>query len=1014
MKNFLFLFALLLSSGFLFSQQRRGIQHFGVEDGLSQGTNFDITQDNSGFMWFTSADGLNRFDGRNFKIYKSNKKDSLSLRSSILRNLMCVGDAMWITTVGSRELYRMDLNTGKIELIYTFTPPKAAGDIYPFLQEKDTLWLLVRFNGIVKLNWRTKTIIQQFDEAADCFPSTNFAAYDSLNRRIWYISNVDSALSSFSLNSLEFSHHRFYDQQTGPLLVLHALTIDHDRDIVLGSAGGLIYYDPVTDSTSCHRIIRENGTPASEYIISLLETSPGEVWCGSDSGKVFSFNKLTRRFQKRSEPENSTSGFRYRVVRLYQDRTRNLWMGTDPDGIYKIDLKAKPFHHTFCDTRSRLELKSNFIKCFLEVGDEIYIGTYDQGINVMNRKDGTYRYINGFEDDRSAAVTSMSMDGDGQVVVSTSAGIGILEKGSSVLVRPLVTGMDPKYNSNIYVVKILPDGSLLVGSTYGFYELQKTKSGYTFHSSSVDAEVFDLMVDNKGCLWLATENGICFSGNAYDPDHPDLRLVISDVGRGKCICQDSTSTIWAGTVNYMLKIDAEKHSVIKAYNEQDGMPNSFVYGILFDEGGKLWISTNKGLSRFDPKTEVFRNFTMSDGLQSNEFNTGAYYISPEGELFFGGVNGFNHFFASEIKDNPYGPQCVITGLKIFDKPFLSDSLIERRKSIVLDHTNTNLLFEYAALEFSDPSKNKFKYRLLGLDSNWVDAGSEQFARFVNLDPGEYVFQVKASNNDGVWNDKPLELRITITPPFWKTWPFIISTAIILLFLLVVSVRYYFSRQLRSRTRELELKQSARMNAIIETEEKERKRIAGELHDGLGQLLSTARLNVAGLEESPDERDRVLLKNSIQLLDQACEEVRTISHNMMPGALIRLGLISAVNELINKINDTEKLKIEYDTDLEDRLPETMEIALYRIVQEVLNNMVRHAEAKNIVVKMKRSSNELLINISDDGKSFDVSKIAESKGLGWKNIHSRVELLGGTIRVESESGKGTSIFISIPLN
>jgi signal transduction histidine kinase len=753
-------------------------------------------------------------------------------------------------------------------------------------------------------------------------------------------------------------------------------------------------------------------TPRSDKIISLLETENGQLWCGSNQGITYLFDEHKKTFTRKHEPSNGVSGFQFRVVHLMIDKTKNLWIGTDPDGLYKIDLKAKPFNHTFSDPKIDHGLKSNFIKCFLQVKDEIYVATYDKGINVFNVRDGSFRYINGFNNvsDNFPIITSMVADSSGEIFVGTDEGIAVIKKGTSFLTRLSTEFQIDRLKKLTNTLYLLPDQSLLVGTQFGLYELKKNKDSFEYIPFALNEYVEDILVDQSGNLWVGSVKALYFSEKTSTGFSTNLKLVTNTIGRVKCICQSAKGTIWVGTVDGLYKIKAREKIIEKTYSEKNGLPNTFIYGITEDKNGYLWLSTNRGLSKFNPEKETFRNYTVSDGLQSNEFNTGAYYETTSGELFFGGINGFNHFFPERIQNNPFVPECILTNLKIFDQPFVTDTSIEFKKHITVDYTRNNLLFEYVALEFSDPSKNNFKYRLLGLDSNWVNAGKERFARFVNLGPGEYTFQVKAANNDGIWNNQPCEFRITITPPFWKTLSFIFSVIIIGGVLLFLIIRSYLRFQLRIKTRE----QSVRMNAIIKTEEKERKRIAGELHDGLGQLLSTARLNVAGFEDSIENKNNILLKNSLQLLDEACAEVRTISHNMMPGALIRLGLMAAVNELINKINDTEKIRIEYDTNLEERFSETIEIAIYRIVQEALNNMLRHAEAKIITVKIQKSGNELQISIADDGKSFDVSEIQNSDGLGWRNIYSRVELINGTISVQSEKGKGTSIFITIPLS
>lgn len=997
----------------LVSQNKGGMQHIGVDEGLSQGTVFDITQDENGFLWIATADGLNRYDGHTFKIFRNDPSDSFSLPHALVRNLLAAKNRLWVSTSYSAALYRMDFANGKFRKIYSSSRTKGVGEVLPFRDENDTLWMLASDFGIAALNPETGKLLLHFPfpETAPC--TDNVTAYDPVHAKLWFTNDEGNKLYAFDCRTHTYSERAFEDEKTKQSFVISSLSQKQDGKLWMGTRNGLLAYDEQKDSIAFFSISEKQITDASDQVGAVLELPGGTVWCGTERGLLYVFDPATKTFSHRDYGEKTTAGLTHRTSQLFCDRTQNIWIGTDPDGLYKTDLKQKPFHHQQVIAEEENGLQSNFIKCFLEQGDELYIGTFDKGINVLNKKTGGYRYINGFDNRAGASppVTRMAVDTSGRIWVTTEEGLWILEKNSNSLQRPVVDGMNENLGSFSLCVSVLPDQSVIVGSDTGAYVLKK--SGNTYHYAAIPGTgvIDDFLTDASGNLWIGSTKGIFFlEKNAPFSALKHLNIAI---GRTKCFHQDKKGMLWAGTVSGLFKINPLDLSIEQSYTEQDGMPNSFVYGILEDEPGSFWISTNKGITNFNPSTGRFRNYSPSDGLQSNEFNTGAYLHAHDGELFFGGVNGFNHFFPAEIKDNPFPAPAIITGFEIFDKPYATDSAIECKKQITLDYARNNLLIKYTALEFSDVSKNAFRYRMKGLDTTWIDAGREYFARFVNLAPGDYTFQLKASNNDGRWNEQARELRIIITPPFWKTKLFLFCVGLTFIILIFFVARFYTRRTLRLKTKELQIKQSARMNAIIETEEKERKRIAGELHDGLGQLLSTARLNMAGVEEYPGMQNNLLLKNSLQLIDEACVEVRAISHNMMPAALIRRGLIDAVGRLIHKINDSEKLRITYDTEIEERFEENREIALYRIIQESLNNMVKHAKAKNILVKITRTAASLDVAIVDDGVGFDVSAIQDSGGLGWKNMYSRVEILNGTITIDSVQGKGTTIMISVPL-
>lgn len=988
------------------SQERHAVARLSVDEGLSQGSAFGLAQDDKGFIWIATADGLNRFDGHEFLIYNTNTGDSFSFAFTRLRNLLHTSGAIWTGSSQTMVVTRIDLVTGKIKEIFDFDDGTGFGDVCPLHLAGDTLWSLVTNQGLVGVNVSTGKIIQHYTEVMNSFPANSVCLYDSLDNKIWYVANGYTQLCSFSLRDKTRKCKSFLIPGTSDTLLVYSVSQAPDRTLRIGAKESIIAYDPSNGYSAVYDLPSEP-TAEERAVTAILVADNGDLWCGTNDAFLYKLGDHKGRFELICHPNETTNGVGHRIVRLLMDRTENLWVGTDPAGVIRIDAKQKPFNHTYAAADSSNGLKSNFMKCFAEIEDEILIGTYDQGINVLNVRSGKYRYIDGFGKTQPV-IYDMTVDSLNRVWVCTLEGIGVAGMLSTQLERPPVQGSNElllRMGKTIYATS---NGTILVGFFTGMFAMIPHDGVYVIDSVSLAANVESFCTDRDGNLWMGAADGIYLS-KGEDPH--GLKRIIPNTGLVKCLYQSPDGIMWAGTDNGLCKIDAANKSVTKRYSEKDGMPNGFVYGILGDENGNLWLSTNKGISRFDPKAEAFRNYSVTDGLQSNEFNTNAFYKTDDGEFYFGGVNGFNHFYPETIKDNPYAPECVLTGFKVFDKAYALDSTIEYKKHIVLDYTDNNLLLEYAALEYSDPARNTFRYRLLGLDSNWVEANDARFARFVNLDAGDYTFQLKAANNDGVWNSIPHELRITITPPFWQTTWFIISVIVVGLLLVVVTVRYYFRRQVQTQTREFTLKQSARMNAIIETEERERKRIAEELHDGLGQLLSTARLNISGVESPLPEKDAQLWKNSLALLDEACSEVRSISHNMMPGALIRSGLIEAVNDLANKISDSGKIQVAFNTELEQRFPETVEIAVYRIVQEILNNMIRHSGADKITIDMEIVNERLQLQIADNGRSFDVSTIASSEGIGWKNIYSRVEILNGEIDVKSEKGKGTSVFLSV---
>ncbi len=992
---FLISFYFLISFSLYAQKLDYKAMHYGADEGLSQGSVRKAIQDDKGFIWVTTADGLNRFDGYTFKVFRNQDSSATTLNS--FRNIYKQGNILWITTLGERNLYRFDLVTSQFKKVVRYSSRFGTEELLPLKADKDSVWIVTNGQGLVKLNWRTGQVLEKNEVIKDVNAfENNFSRL--VNGDIWYASNANM-LCSYNSKTGTVSKHN---------LELYCSVADGQNNLWVATKNKIIQVN-ATNFEMQEFILSEKdqGKKNPISIGKILVYDDRTLWLATEINGVCTFDKKEKKFLTQDKTEYFSSIPLSRLSDLMIDKTENIWVGTDPYGLYKVDKKQKPFKHEFVENGKGLS--SNFIKGFLQVGSQLYIATHDQGITVFDLKTGSYTSIKKIGSGlRIPIVYSMVRDSVGDIWLATEEGIKIIKKNTTTVTSPLVEGYSSgKYNPT-FALQFLKDGSLLAGLSQGLYIIKKSKSNYVASLINGAHIVEEFLVDQSGAIWVCTGKGLYLLDIKRNYQ---LIPVIENRGIIKCVVQDKTGNVYAGSVSGLFKIDGKTKKTIKFYSEKDGLPNTFIYGILENEDGNLWLSTNKGLSRFDPVKENFRNYTVSDGLQSNEFNTGAYYKNASGEFFFGGVNGFNHFYPNEIKDNPYNPAPIITGFKIFDKPYVSDTSIEYITQVQLNYNENNLLLEYMLPEYSDPLKNTFSYKLKGLDLDWINAGKERFVRYPNLPPGEYVFELKGANNDGVWGDS-ITLHISILPPFWQTWWFRLITFISLLLSFYFLISYQTSRKFKIKIRENEIMQASRMNAIIETEEKERKRVAGELHDSLGQMLSTARLNVSSLSGSIPKDDEVVLATSLKIIDDACEEVRNISHNMMPTALIRLGLIPAIEEMVSEINGSNQLAAQFITNTTMRFSETKEITIYRIVQEVVNNMIKHAKASEIVISMNLVDEKIQLSIKDNGTGFDTILVSQSTGLGWKNIYSRVGMLEGTINIDSFPGNGTTVNVFFP--
>ena len=473
---------------------------------------------------------------------------------------------------------------------------------------------------------------------------------------------------------------------------------------------------------------------------------------------------------------------------------------------------------------------------------------------------------------------------------------------------------------------------------------------------------------------------------------------------------DGIGNLWIATLEGLDKLNLATNK-FEHFTEKDGIANRFNLCILPDNSGNLWIATKNGISKFNPNTQKFKNYDKRDGLQGVEFYRNGFR-SREGELFFFGVNGINYFFPDSIKENTHIPPIVITSFKIFGKEAELDSSIAKKEDITLTYKENFFSFEFAALEYTNPAKNRYSYKLEGVDNEWINSGNIRTASYTNIDPGEYVFRVKGSNNDGVWNEEGTSIRIIITPPWWQMWWF--KGCCILLILAVLE----FSRERHMTKVRRAIRQKEEFSRqLISGQEQERKRIASDLHDSHVQNLLVLKNRVSLLMRRKDtaKTAKEELRGISDGLLHSMDEIRSISYSLRPHEIERFGLTDSLVQIIEKVS--EACSIIFKTQVENingLLKQDDEVILYRIVQECANNIIKHSHAKTALIKISKLPDSIDIQIKDDGRGFEPERLSQQNkhGLGMIDIRERINLLKGKFDMITSPGKGTSIQLNIP--
>jgi streptogramin lyase len=561
--------------------------------------------------------------------------------------------------------------------------------------------------------------------------------------------------------------------------------------------GGLNRFDPFTEKSIGYRFNADDKKSISSNVVrTLFEDKQGSLWIGTDNG-LNKLNQVTGELMRYSQLDfNFEAPGLGEIFDICEDSMGNLLIATNGNGIISLNLQTEEFSTIDVAKENSGKEELNRIRCLLfDKSGILWIGTDGGGLVKWDRKKNRYTVFENKPDDPRSISNNMIrrifQDSTGKLWIGTDGGL------------------------NIYDFK---------SNTFKSYINKPTDSSSLSHN-----EIHSIFEDRSGVIWIGTYGG---GINKFSAKGKAFSHFYSDPSNKNSLShnivwafhEDELGILWIGTEEGLNRFDPAK-GAFSYLDKEDGLIDNTIYGILEDKSGKLWMSTNNGLSCFDKKTGVFKNYNKQDGLQSNEFNGGSFYKSQSGEMFFGGINGFNSFFPYEIQDNSFIPPIVITSFKLLNIELFSASAMLKKKEIGLSYKDYLFSIEFAALDFTSPNKNQYAFKLEGLDKDWIYTDSKnRKATYTTLAPGKYVFKVKGSNNDGVWNEEVASLIIRINPPFWLTWWF----KLLVIITIIVCSWFLYSRKVKSvfiKTR-METEMKAAQNAQMSIMPQEKPEIPG--------------------------------------------------------------------------------------------------------------------------------------------------------------------------------------------
>jgi signal transduction histidine kinase/ligand-binding sensor domain-containing protein len=1033
-------------------------EHLSIDDGLSQNAVPVLLQDSHGYIWAGTQDGLNRFDGYTFTHFRNDPANPDSISHNSISALYEDSDGyLWVGTSGG-GLNRFDPVTRKFTRYLPETGnPDSLGDlVVTTIVEGWKNWLWVgTLGGLDLLDTATGKFTHFRSNTSDptsLSSNTISVITPTSDGKLW-IGTGAFGTTGEGLNFFDPITHKAEHISPNGLCLnssnVSSILIDRNGSLWIGHGGsglpggGLDNFDPATGNCQHFDINTTAGQFTNDNVIHLLIDRDGHLWISFWGGGILRMESgIPRTFSSiRHDSVDPDSLSSDNTSALLQDNSGVLWVGTFDAGINILNLENLQFRiykHISSDPAS---LASNAISAFAETptGD-MWIGTEETGLAYFEPDTGQftyYRHVPSNPDSLSSnRIMSLYADQDGSLWVGTvNSGLNHFNPITGESVRYQHDSADPASIIDDEVTYITRDngGILWVATLAGIARLDPERGGFVNYSGLSGAPV--TLATDGGDLWIGTwGGGISRLRLALPGILPAdaTRLSIMDTFLHSAanpnslsensvwaIHRTSEGLLWFGTTNGLNRYNP-KTGEFKVYDENDGLRDASVSCITEDPNGDLWITTADGLARFEPRAETFLTYDRSDGLQGSEFNPNTCFYSPRtGNIYVGGTDGFTVFNPLWIVRNTTPPKVVITDFSVFNEPIPFDP--HGKTPVKLSYTQNYISFNFAALDFHASAKNTYAYMLEGFDKDWVQAGTRHDTSYTSLPGGKYTFHVKAANSDGTWSTSDTTLQIQIIPPLWKRWQFLLGLGLGLVLLFVAGFQWRLmavrasarslEKSIVERTGELNkanelLREKATQDAVAA----ERTRLARDLHDAVTQTLFSATLIAEVLpdlwEKNRPEGDR-RLEELRQLTRGALAEMRTLLVELRPNALIEIPLPTLLRQLTDALIGRARIAIQLNCSGERKLPADVQVGLYRIAQESLNNIVKHARATQAVVTLQMGE-PVRLTIADNGTGFNPATVMPDH-IGLRIMRERAEAIGAQFKVESTPGEGTQISV-----
>lgn len=1078
MRLFLFAFTLILLLTFRsFSQENTTkFEHIDIHNGLSENYVNSIIQDDLGFIWVGTTNGLNRYDGYSFKVFKFQRQGNYILSGFINKLFKDYAGNIWIGTNDGLQCFKPKNESFTLYQHSDNKKSLSTNLIYDIYSTSDSiLWIGVE-DGLCRFNLKTK-VFKTFKPNSNILNKSGFKRINAITgdkNNLYLGSNTE--ILSFNLKEETFKAYKYKYPISS-----QAIYLENPNKLLIGTYGsGLFSLDVITGFFSSYSQI--GGCKIPNIIQSILKLK-NRIYLGTSSGLFYisNFENTPQTIHYWNNTADQTNSCPNSINCLSYDKSGNLWIGSQQDGCFKLNLETKSFKNYPAPFNNKTNNSSPIVRTILEFDStHLIIGTLGSGLYSFNRKTAVFNPIKFTTNDAINKITSVRLCKQHYILIGTEGAglfVGKLNKmglnsnnfETKSIIRYSANDPSSLYFPSSYIMSTLEDHNqnIWIGTWGGLVLCKMTTNGelkivHTFekkaenNNSLSSNNILCIYEDTNGVIWAGTRKGLNkISVNKYGDFEIKNYFVNQNTYNGLIsnvvisIYEDKNKLLWVGTSGGGIAHFDRKTEQFTHYTIDEKIGSNNIAGILEDSKENLWLGTSKGLLLFDPKKKKFINYYENND-KSNDYLLNSCIKTKNDELYFGNTVGFTGFNPLLIEQRTFIPPTVISGFSIFNRqvpiaaPFnkriILENSISYTKELTIKHYENAFTFEFASLDFYSPDKNQYMYKLEGFDNDWIYTNSDKrFATYSNLNAGNYIFKVKGTNSDGIWNETPRILQIKILAPWWKTWWAKILYVVIFSLILSLYLRYRIRMsELRNNLR-FEHLEREKLNEVHQMKLRFFANISHEFRTPLTLVIAPLEkiLKTKGLDNGIKYQLETMSRNVnrlLRLINQILDLAKAESQQLIlkPKNDDFVNYISSLLSTFNLKAEQQSIELHFKSNLNSYCASFDHDVIEKIIYNLLSNAFNHTPANGIISVSLQISNSSLaeIRVKDTGvgipkdfqerifeRFFQIEghsvKAQKGTGLGLSLVKALVDIYKGTIEVNSFPGEGAEFIVTLPL-